>query len=100
MDEFGLSGREQEVKDWEDGFVFGKETDIYNPWSVINFLNKKVALTMISFFDTGKNPSQSEPERFYHGFVLGLIVELADHHILISNRESGCGRNDVALGAT
>lgn len=26
------------VKDWYDGFTFGKQTDIYNPWSIINYL--------------------------------------------------------------
>ena len=49
------------------------------------------------YFDTGKEPSKSEPERFYHGFVLGLMVELADRYILTSNRESGFGRYDVML---
>ena len=29
----------QKVKDWYDGFTFGPVTDIYNPWSVTNFLN-------------------------------------------------------------
>ena len=53
---------------------------------------------LFSSFDTGKHPSgRSEPERFYHGFVLGLVVELADHYIITSNRESGFGRYDVML---
>ena len=39
LDEFGLSDRKQQVKDWYDGFSFGKVTDIYNPWSIINFLD-------------------------------------------------------------
>jgi len=34
--EFGLSDMESGVKDWYDGFTFGKKTDIYNPWSIIN----------------------------------------------------------------
>lgn len=38
-----------------------------------------------------------QPERFYHGFVLGLIVELADRYVITSNRESGLGRYDVML---
>ena len=46
-----------------------------------------------SYFDTGKQ----EPERFYHGFVLGLIVELQREYIITSNRESGFGRYDVML---
>ena len=58
----------------------------------------KVALDTFSFFDTGSRPSEEiEPERFYHGFVLGLIVELADSYTITSNRESGFGRYDVLL---
>lgn len=230
--EFGLSEMEESVKDWYDGFTFGKRTDIYNPWSIINFLDKKrlstywantssnslvskliregskdvkmimenlldggtlrtrideqvvfdqldhneyaiwslllasgylkveqhtmdgdtgkeeyvlkltnkevrlmfgnmiegwfknyspayndfikalllndkkamnhymnkVALETFSNFDAGNRPSESvEPERFYHGFVLGLMVELSDRYAVISNRESGFRRYDVAL---
>lgn len=57
----------------------------------------KVALATFSYFDTGRNPSGEEPERFYHGFVLGLMVDLSDRYILTSNRESGFGRYDVVL---
>ena len=52
---------------------------------------------MFSYFDTGKKPSEEEPERFYHGFVLGLMVELSDRYVLTSNRESGFGRYDIML---
>ncbi len=41
LDEYGLSGRKQEVKRWYDGFTFGSRTDIYNPWPIINYLDKK-----------------------------------------------------------
>ena len=57
----------------------------------------EVALKTFSCFDTGKKPSRSEPERFYHGFVLGLIVDLGRKYIITSNRESGFGRYDVML---
>lgn len=51
-----------------------------------------------SFFDVGNRPSgYAEPERFYHGFVLGLMVDLADRYAITSNRESGFGRYDVML---
>ena len=56
-----------------------------------------VALSTFSYFDTGRNPSRQEPERFYHGFVLGLIVDLQDRYVVTSNRESGFGRYDVML---
>lgn len=61
-----------------------------------NYMNR-VSRKTFSYFDTGKDPSYSEPERFYHGFVLGLIMELQDRYIITSNRESGFGRYDVML---
>ena len=234
IDEYGLSEKRQEVKKWYDGFTFGKQKDIYNPWSILNYLDKrqigtywansssnslagkliregsrnvkenfevllrgksiiveideqivydqldedesaiwslllasgylkvknrityttdfgewrqeyeleltnfevgamfrqmirkwfsrsaggyndfikallfddvkgmnvymnKVAMATFSYFDTGKSPSEEAPERFYHGFVLGLMVEMADRYVLTSNRESGFGRYDVML---
>ncbi|MCI8646965.1 MAG: hypothetical protein HFE76_09295, partial [Firmicutes bacterium] len=63
----------------------------------MNHYMNDVALKTFSYFDTGTNPSRAEPERFYHGFVLGLMVELAPHYTLTSNRESGFGRYDVML---
>ena len=223
LDEFGMSDKKQEVKSWYDGFTFGNQTDIYNPWSILNYLDKKqlaaywansssnslvskllresgkgakqefeqlmkgqcieveideqiiydqlsvkknavwslllasgylkvvrtefaertgrriyhlaltnrevsfmmenmiqdrfspsnddyndfvkalllgdvdamneymnrVSETIFSSFDTGKKTSRSEPERFYHGFVLGLMVELSEQYAVTSNRESG-----------
>ena len=232
LDEFGMSDKKQEVKAWYDGFTFGNHTDIYNPWSILNYLDSrrvgtywvnsssnslagkliregtkeikqslegllrggclrveideqivygelnvkknaiwslllasgylkvvqaefekepgcwyyslmltnkevelmfrnmirgwfaeqdenyndfikallggdlkamtyymnKVALATFSTFDTGNKPSEAaEPERFYHGFVLGLLVELAGRYTVTSNRESGFGRYDVLL---
>ena len=231
LDEQGLADRKQEVKQWYDGFTFGSRKDIYNPWSIINYLDTKrlgtywansssnglagkliregdreikqemegllrgkklvaeideqivfnqlfvkknaawslllasgylkiagtefvesagravytleltnkevrimfedmirdwfvpaestyndfikalllgdvkamnrymneVALRTFSYFDTGKNRLNGDPERFYHGFVLGLMVELASRYVLTSNRESGFGRYDVML---
>ncbi|MGN0484218.1 MAG: AAA family ATPase, partial [Lachnospiraceae bacterium] len=63
----------------------------------MNEYMNEVALETFSFFDTQKRPSKTEPERFYHGFVLGLMVELADRYVIESNRESGLGRYDVML---
>lgn len=231
LDEFGMPERKQEVKDWYDGFTFGNRNDIYNPWSILNYLDKKqfgpywansssnslvskllresgkgakqefellmrgepieveideqliydqlltkknaiwslllasgylktvrvefteetgrhryyltltnkevflmlenmihdwfaevnddyndfvkalllgdvdamneymnrVSETVFSSFDTGRKPFRAEPERFYHGFVLGLVVELSGRYVLTSNRESGFGRYDVML---
>lgn len=41
LEEYGMSDRKQQVKEWYDGFTFGNRTDIYNPWSIINFLSEK-----------------------------------------------------------
>lgn len=57
----------------------------------------RVASETFSYFDTGRDPSRAEPERFYHGFVLGLIAELSDRYVITSNRENGFGRYDVML---
>ncbi len=57
----------------------------------------RVARKTFSYFDTGAQPSESEPERFYHGFVLGLMVDLTGRYTILSNRESGFGRYDVML---
>ena len=233
LDEQGLPDEKEDVKKWYDGFIFGKQKDIYNPWSIINFLDKKeyntywadsssnglinnlvqkgspyikmmmetllkgeiinvpideqivfseldysedavwslmlasgyikvisadaltgdrrkarmyrlaltnfeiqlmfekmilrwfipaknetnefikalingdveamneymnkVTMKTISYFDTGNVPSDEEPERFYHGFVLGLMVDQTENYIITSNRESGFGRYDIML---
>lgn len=64
----------------------------------MNYYMNEVALATFSSFDTGKRPSEkAKPERFYHVFVLGLIVELREKYVITSNRESGLGRYDIML---
>ncbi|MBQ8230967.1 MAG: AAA family ATPase [Lachnospiraceae bacterium] len=64
----------------------------------MNYYMNEVALATFSSFDTGKRPSEkAKPERFYHGFVLGLMVELREKYVITSNRESGLGRYDIML---
>ena len=89
-----------------DGW-FKKYTPNYNAFvkalladdvRAMNHYINRIALETFSFFDTGKVPSaSSEPERFYHGFVLGLMVDLQDKYHITSNRESGFGRYDIML---
>ena len=89
-----------------DGW-FAEYTPAYNAFIKALFLDDKkamniymnqTALATFSFFDSGSKPSETaEPERFYHGFVLGLIVELAGRYHITSNRESGFGRYDVMM---
>ena len=169
LEERGMNNQKKLVKSWYDGFVFGNTHDIYNPWSITNFLDKKqvrpywadtssnsmidelirkastdikekmeellqgkeivvnfdeqivfeqldnynqfmkallsddidamnyymnqIIMTTFSYFDVGQN----EPERFYHGFVLGLIADQTDIYEIRSNRESGFGCYDVMM---
>ena len=63
----------------------------------MNEYMNRVTLNIFSCFDTGKSAYGAEPEKFYHGFVLGLMVDLSERYLLTSNRESGFGRYDVML---
>ena len=57
-----------------------------------------VVLNTFSSFDSGKHNSERKaPENFFHGFVLGLIVDQTENYIITSNRESGYGRYDIML---
>ena len=61
----------------------------------------EVTLACASSFDSATRPSErGEAERFYHGLVLGLLVQLRGRYSVESNRESGFGRYDVALVPT
>ncbi len=64
----------------------------------MNEYMNQIAGNTFSYFDTGKRASgKAEPERFYHGFVLGLMVQMEDCYTTTSNRESGFGRYDIML---
>jgi len=86
---------------------FRNSSDVYNEFirallngnvKKMNTFMNKVALQTFSSFDSGKKPSNvAEPERFYHGFVLGMVVDLSDRYQVRSNRESGYGRYDVVI---
>lgn len=52
---------------------------------------QEMLLQMVSYYDT------QNKESFYHGFLLGLTALLAASYQVESNRESGCGRFDLAL---
>ena len=89
------------VRDWfkrtkkdYNGFVkalFLQDVDEMN-----EYMNR-VAQSCFSYFDVGGGASTDAAERFYHGFVLGLLVELQQEYVITSNRESGFGRYDVML---
>ena len=72
--------------------MFQKDLDAMN-----EYMNQ-MSLELFSSFDTGKRVSKkAQPERFYHGFVLGLMVDLRKEYVVTSNRESGFGRYDVVI---
>lgn len=89
------------ISDW-----FGSSRSDYNSFvkallsgdlDAMNEYMNRVSLNCFSSFDTGNRPSGIQPERFYHGFVIGLLVELEGRYVLTSNRESGFCRYDVML---
>ena len=93
---------ENMIGDWftEEESAYGnfKEALLAGDLDYMNRFINQVALQTFSSFDTGKKPSEElEPERFYHRFVLGLIVDLAGKYRITSNRESGFGRYDVIM---
>ena len=108
--EYDLALTNREVQSMFEGMVdewFKEYTPAYNGFvkallkgdlREMNLYMNRVALDTFSFFDSGNRPSEAnEPERFYHGFVLGLLVDLRGQYVVNSNRESGFGRYDVML---
>ena len=79
----------------QDGFVKALLSDDLERMN--DYMNE-VSGEMFSSFDTGKKPSvKAQPERFYHGFVLGLLAQLQNRYVITSNRESGLGRYDIMI---
>lgn len=89
------------------GWFGGRSNQYYNDFikalltddvDAMNEFMNRIALYSFSSFDTAKGAAGAdEPERFYHGFVLGLMVGLEERFVITSNRESGFGRYDVML---
>ena len=89
------------VNDW-----FGRTEESYNEFidallngdlEAMNAYMNDVTMEIFSYFDAGSKSMRSASEKFYHGFVLGLIVQLREKYFITSNRESGLGRYDVML---
>lgn len=104
---YELSLTNMEVKIMFQKMIKGWFSDYFTPYNEflqalflndIDYMNEymnQIAMDTFSFFDiAGKG---REPERFYHGFVLGLMVDLAKKYDITSNRESGFGRYDIML---
>lgn len=106
--ELGVTNFETQImfRDMIRGWFDGRDSHyndfikamLQNDKKAMNHYMNKVALQTFSYFDVGNKPShEMEPEKFYHGFVLGLMVELKDKYHITSNRESGFGRYDIML---
>ena len=108
--EYDLALTNLEVRLMFEGMItgwFSQSVPAYNQFikalmlddlDAMNEYMNRVAVETFSFFDTGKRLSDhAEPERFYHGFVLGLMVDLKGRYVITSNRESGFGRYDIIL---
>ncbi len=89
------------VKGW-----FGSVKEDYNDFikamfigdiEAMNAYMNEITMEIFSYFDAGTKSMRSACEKFYHGFVLGLMVELRERYWITSNRESGFGRYDVML---
>ena len=112
---------EKMVKTWfagekmnYNGFIKAMLSD---DLEAMNHYMNEISSELFSYFDTGRKTSKRvQPERlhsvkattssfkeqnscacFYHGFVLGLLVDLKGRYIITSNKESGFGRYDVML---
>lgn len=102
---YHLALTNREVREMFEGLIrrwFDDDNDSYadfvdtllsgDVWAMNETMNA-LTQSVFSFFDT----NAEQPEKFYHGFVLGLLVTLKDRFIITSNRESGFGRYDVVL---
>ena len=89
------------VRDW-----FVSVRPLYNDFiksmligdiDAMNDYMNEITMDIFSYFDVGSRSERSAAEKFYHGFVLGLLVDLRERYQITSNRESGFGRYDVVL---
>ncbi|MDE5696154.1 MAG: ATP-binding protein [Lachnospiraceae bacterium] len=94
---------ENMVRGWFGGSAESAYNDfikalLLNDVDAMNEFMNEIALQSFSHFDIAQSTSSKDaPERFYHGFVLGLMVELSGRFVITSNRESGFGRYDIML---
>lgn len=91
-------------KSWFDrsrgNYAFFQEALLKNDIEAMNYYMNMTAMATFSYFDCGSQTGTiDETERFYHGFVLGLMAQLADKYAITSNSESGIGRYDIMMEA-
>lgn len=104
--ELAFPNREVSVmfRDMVQGWFLKKASDfndfikalLCNDADAMNKYMNRITTELFDVFDTEVRPSgKEEPERFYHAFVFGLMVGLADRYLITSNRENG--RYDIML---
>ena len=86
---YGATNKEAELKEWYDGYLFG-DTEIYNPWSVINYISKN-CLPQAYWVNTGKNEILEEvlkvatddiTERLYELLSGERVIARIDQNVL------------------
>ena len=92
------------IREWfndlDTGYGDFRRALLHDNIEEMNYYMNMVTLSTFSYFDTGTGRGNiDETERFYHGFVLGLLADLSDQFSIRSNRESGLGRYDIILRA-
>lgn len=92
------------IREWfndlDTGYGDFRRALLHDNIEEMNYYMNMVTLSTFSYFDTGTGRGDiDETERFYHGFVLGLLADLSDQFSIRSNRESGLGRYDIILRA-
>lgn len=70
---------------------------LHHDIDMVNDILLDFTYSSMSYFDVANGPASRTPENFYHGFVLGLLVSMRDKYRIVSNRESGRGRYDIAM---
>lgn len=96
LDEYHLSDQKEMVKEWYDGFTFGKKENIYNPWSITQFLNSKgkyqpywantSSNALISYeMQVADSGIKSQMEDLLNG---GTVETELDEQVIFSNLET------------
>ncbi len=78
-------GGDRDVKALHQAILNGEE-------EIFEELLNKFLVQSVSYMD----PAGREPEKLYHGFILGLLTTMHSHRV-VSNREAGYGRADVLV---
>ena len=95
---------QNKIYEWFDGLNSDDDDNFIkalldNNLDLMNELMSEITEGTFSYFDTNRKikNERTEAESFYHGFVLGLLINLKKRYGIISNHESGFGRYDICM---